>query len=293
MSTKLYRQPLLGIIAFGVAALSQWLGHSLYALLQAAFGDYHYYAFFLTGVGGAVLVARGLNKSEIQATWMGFLGAQFIWVGWFELTFELYAEIFAFPEYVARPDLVSTGGANLLMATMPIMLTIFLLYGFFNRQTKCNLIRWFHRNLRMNPGMPTPDNGRSVARIVAMESIFVIWACYEYWLYVSYFGASETVMTVAYVAWAAWFVYIFRKLLQYPRVGPAFRYAIPVGIIGWGLGEMPSYMGLYDEFWLKPLDYPLTTAIATAVYAAGIVYLANPPQRSPSGGTGAAQTAPA
>lgn len=290
MAATLHKQPVLGLVAFGVAFLSQWLGHSLYALIHAAFGDYHYYASFATGVAGAWLVARGLEAAEIPATWMGFLGAQFIWVGWFELTFELYAEIFAIAPYVAAPGLESAGGANVLMATLPILLVFMLLYGFYNRQTRCNLIRWFHRNLRLTPGMPTADNGRSTARIVAMETIFIIWACYEFWLYVAYFGASEVVMAVAYLGWAAWFLYIFRKLFQYPRVGAAFRYGIPVGIIGWGLGEMPSYMGLYDEFWLKPLDYPLLTLFVTAAYVAGIVYLANPPGRArgPGGAEAAA-----
>lgn len=284
MASALYKQPVIGLVAFGVAFLSQWLGHSLWALIREVFGEYHHYASFLIGAGGAALVARGLKLPEIPATWMAFLGAQFIWVGWFELTFELYAEVFAFPEYTAAPGLVSAGSANLLMATMPIMLTIFLLYGFFNRQTRCNLIRWFHRNLRMTPGMPTSDNGRSIARIVAMETIFVVWACYEFWLYVAYFGATETIMSVGYLGWAAWFAYIFWKLFKYPRVGSAFRYGIPVGIIGWGLGEMPSYMGLYDEFWLKPMEYPLLTLIVTAIYAGGIVYLANPPGRGPDVG---------
>jgi hypothetical protein len=165
------------------------------------------------------------------------------------------------------------------MATLPILLAILLVYGFYNRQTRCNLIRWFHRNLRLSPGMPTPDNGRSIGRIVAMETLFVIWFCYLFWLYVAYVAASETIMAAAYVGWAAWFAYIVSKLMKYPQVGPAFRYAIPVGIVGWGLAEMPSYMGMYDEFWLKPYDYPVTTAVVIALYVAGLAYLANPPAR--------------
>lgn len=280
MNASAYRQPILGLVVFGVSFLSQWLGHSAYTFIHVVFGAYHYYASFLVGLGGALLIARSLKQAEIAATWMGFLGAQFVWVGWFELTFEFYAELFAFPEYTAAPGLVSAGGANLLMATMPIMGTLFLLYGFYNRQTKCNLIRWFHRNLRMTPGMPTSDNGRSIGRIVAMETLFVVWACYLFWLYVSYIGASQNLMIAAYLGWAAWFVYIFVKLLKYPRAGAAFRYAIPVGIIGWGLTEMPSYMGFYDEVWLKPFDYPVSTLVVTALFAAGLAYIA----RSPEGG---------
>lgn len=46
-------------------------------------------------------------------------------------------------------------------------------------------------------------------------------------------------MVAAYLAWAAWFAYIFWRLLKQRRVGAAFRYAIPVGVVGWGLAEMP------------------------------------------------------
>src|SRR5690606_8686360 len=98
-----------------------------------------------------------------------------------------------------------------LMATMPIMMGLFILYGVYNRQTKCNLIRWFHRNLRFNPGMPTNDNGRSFARITAIETIFVTWFCYLFWLYVGYF-LNNTIIMTAYVAWVGWTGYILWKL---------------------------------------------------------------------------------
>jgi hypothetical protein len=286
-----YAQPILGLVAFGVSFLSQWLGHSAFTLIHGVFGDYHYYASLLTGIAGALLIGRGLKQGEIAATWMGFLGAQFVWLGCFELTFEFYAEFFSFPAYEAGPRLVAPGDANMLMATMPIMMAMFLIYGFYNRQTRCNLIRWFHRNLRLTPGVPTPDNGRSFSRIVAMETLFVIWFCYLFWLYVAYIGANQNLMAVAYVTWAVWFFYIFWKLFKFPRVGSAFRYAIPVGIVGWGLIEMPSYMGFYDEVWLKPFQYPITTLIATGLYIAGLVYLANPPERAPRTGEPAATVA--
>jgi len=291
MATALYKQPILGLVAFGVSFLSQWLGHSTYTFIHGVFGEYHYYASFATGVVGSLLIGRSLKQAEIPATWMAFLGAQFVWVGFFELTFEFYSEFFAFPAYTAAPGLVSAGGANMLMATMPILMTVLLVYGFYNRQTQCNLIRWFHRNLRLTPGAPTPDNGRSVGRIVAMESLFVIWFCYEFWLYVAYIGANQNLMVAAYALWATWFVYIFRKLLKFPRVGSSFRYAIPVGVVGWGLTEMPSYMGFYDEIWLKPFDYPLTTLIMVGLYLGGLVYLANPPRRPPRAGGVEAATA--
>ncbi|MBM4195580.1 MAG: hypothetical protein FJ197_00580 [Gammaproteobacteria bacterium] len=283
MAAALYRQPVLGLVAFSVAFLSQWLGHSLWTFIREVFGTWHNGASFLVGLGGAALIGAGLRRDEVSATWMGFLGAQFVWVGWFELMFEFYSEFFRFPEYdTGVPGLIAAPAVTFLMSTLPVMLMMFLFYGFYNRETKCNLMRWVHRTVGLSPGMPGNNSGRSYARIVALETLFVVWFCYLFWLYVSYLLASETAMLVAYGVWATWFAYIFYKLLKYPRAGSAFRYAIPVGIIGWGLMEMPSYLGFYPEMWLKPFDYPVTTLFVSAIYAGGLVYLANPPGGSPS-----------
>ena len=116
------------------------------------------------GAVGAVLIWAGLKRSEVPATWMGFVGALLGWVGWFEFTFEFYAGMFRIPEYTSPTGLPIFAGATVLMATMP-----------------------------------TSDNGRSVGRITAIETIFVTWACYEFWLYVGYMLNNSTIM-VAYVA---------------------------------------------------------------------------------------------
>jgi hypothetical protein len=272
----IYRKPFPGLIAFGVALLSQWLGHSAYTFIHTVAGNYHYALSLLVGAVGAWLVWRSLKQPELGGTWMGFLGATLIWVGWFEFTFEFFAELYQIPPYIASPGVVSNGGSNLLQATMPIAAALFVVYGLFNRQTKCNLMRWVHRNLHMSPGMPTSDNGRSIGRVTAMETLFVIWACYLFWLYVGYFGVTTTVNLIAYGIWAAWCAYIFLKLLKIPRVGHALRYGIPVGVVAWGLVEMPAHFGMYPEIWLKPFKFPVTTLIVLGCFIAGMVYVAVP-----------------
>jgi hypothetical protein len=276
----IYKQPIPGLVAFTLAFLTQWLGHAVWAFVRQVFVGHHHEVSLAVGAVGALIIWKGLKRSEISATWMGLLGGWLIWVGWFEFTFEFYAELFSVPTYTSPTGLPVGGGAPVLMATLPIMLCMLLLYGFFNRQTKCNLIRWFHRNLRVDPGMPTNDNGRSFARIAAMEALFVTWACYLFWLYVSYM-LSQTAIIAAYVGWFAWFIYLLIRLVKVSRVGHAVRYGIPVGIIGWGLAEMPSYTGAYPEFWLKPLEFPLTNSIAAAAFIACFVYVARRDQ-SPS-----------
>lgn len=43
------------------------------------------------GMIGVGLVWFGLKRQENQATWLGYMGAQFIWVGWFEWTWEYFS----------------------------------------------------------------------------------------------------------------------------------------------------------------------------------------------------------
>jgi len=220
---------------------------------------------------------------KYQQRGKGYLGGLFIWVGWFEFGFHYFADVFNVPPYQATPRLISSPDLNLVQASFPIFIGLFVLYGLFNRQTKCNMIRWIHRNLRINPGMPTPDSQRSFARITALETIFVIWFCYAVWLFITYFGASMRLLLVAYAIWAAWFCYIFYRLLKIPRAAYAFRYGIPVGIIGWVLIATPSHMGMFPVVWLKPFEYPLSSIAALAVFALALVSFAR--HRSPVRGS--------
>lgn len=274
MKEALYRKPWPGLVAVTIAFLSQWIGHAGYTIIKVVGGDAYYLLALATGAVGAAVIFAGLKQSEIKGTWMGFVGGLLVWLGWFEFSFVHYANYFNMPVFMAAENLPSAPSSNMLQSTLPIMLALFVLYGLFNRQTKCNMMRWIHRNLRIDPGMPTPDNGRSFAYITALETLFVIWFCYLFWLYVVYFGRTPVAMSVAYLTWFAWFVYLFIKLVKIPRVGHAVRYGIPVGIVGWGLGEMPHYAGLYPEYWLLPFDYPVLNIIMLAVFIGGVVYVA-------------------
>lgn len=277
------RRPFVGLAALAAGLLGQWFRHAAFPLTRAWFGDYYYGSLLVLGAFGAWLIWRGLNQEEIPATWKGYLGGLFIWVGWFEFGFHYFAERFSVPAYQATERLVSSPDLNLVQASFPIFAGLFLLYGLFNRQTKCNMMRWIHRNLRLNPGLPVPNMQRSFARITALETIFVIWFCYAFWLFITYFGASLRILLVSYALWAIWFAYIAYRLVRIPRPGHAFRYGIPVGIIGWVLIATPSHMGLFPVIWLKPFDYPLTSLAALALFVVVMTMFA----RHPGPGRGA------
>jgi len=264
-------------MALAAGFLGQWFRHAVFPLTETIFGTYYYWSLLALGLVGVMLVWKGLDEPEIPATWKGYLGGLFIWVGWFEFGFHYFAETFNIPPYQATPRLVSTPDLNMVQASFPIFIAIFLLFGLFNRQSKCNMMRWIHRNLRINPGMPTPGHQRSFSRTTALETVFVIWFCYAIWLLITYFGASMRLLMIAFALWAAWFAYIFYRLVKIPRPGYAFRYGIAVGIIGWVLVATPSHMGLFPVIWLKPFEYPLSTLTATAVFIAAMLLFASTP----------------
>lgn len=274
------RRPLIGLYALLAGLLGQWFRHTAFPLSQAWFGDYYYWGLLAIGFVGVAIVWRGLDESDIPATWKGYIGGLLIWIGWFEFSFHYFAEIFNVPPFQATARLVSPPDLNLVQASFPIFIAIFVVYGLFNRQTKCNMMRWIHRNLRINPGMPTANNNRSVSRTVALETIFVIWFCYAIWLFITYFGGSMRFMLVSYILWAAWFVYICYRLFKLPRAGYAFRYGIPVGIVGSVLFILPAHMRVYPEIWLKPFEYPFSSLAALGIFVAAIVLFARQPVTS-------------
>lgn len=280
----LYRTPLIGLLGLTVGFLTQPLGHTFYTLIRRAFGEYTYHAAFAIGVAGFVIVWRGLKRDELAATWRGMLGGWLIWIGWFEFCFSFFAKLYDVAPYAVEPGV--QGGysaapqANMLQATVTIMLAIFIVYGLFNLQTKCNLMRWLHRNLHFDPGMPTPDNKRSFARITAMELLFVTWFCYLFWLYAIYLGTRPPgvwwVMGI-YAVWAAWSFYLIYKCTKQVRAAPALRYGVGAGIVLWGTAEMPAHFGAYREYWLHPFDYPVFNLFVFAIFVAGLVAIAKRP----------------
>jgi hypothetical protein len=275
MLDTLYRKPWVGLLGLAIGFLTQPLGHTAYKVIEAASGGALYAVAFAVGVAGLAIVWHGLKQPELKATWMGLLGGWFVWIGWFEYSFKFFAELYTVPGYSVEPEVasgyVAAPQANMLQATVTIMAALFVIYGLFNLQTKCNLMRWLHRNLRFNPGMPTPDNHRSFARITAMEVLFVTWFCYQFWLYAIYLGTQGTGVLLVqglYVLWTIWALYLVYKCTQQIRMAAALRYGVGAGIVLWGSAEMPAHFGAYREYWLYPLEYPIFNTIVTGVFAA-------------------------
>jgi hypothetical protein len=277
----IYKKPLIGLLGLFVGFMTQPLGHTVYTIVEHGSGKGYPIAASVIGVIGLCIVWSGLKRDEHSATMRGLLGGWLIWIGWFEFSFKFFAELYNVPPFPVEPEIANgyaaAPQANILQATLPLMLALLLVYGVFNLQTKCNFMRWFHRNLRFSPGIPTPDNHRSFARITAMEVLFVTWFCYLFWLYMIYFGTQGSGINVivgTYAAWSIWGFYLVYKCTKQVRVAPAIRYGVGAGIVFWAVAEMPAHFGAYKEYWLKPLDYPIFNIVSATLFIAGLVTLA-------------------
>jgi hypothetical protein len=160
------------------------------------------------------------------------------------------------------------GKFAILMSSVVFLVPLFFIYGLTNRETKCSMMRFIFRHSHATPGDPTHGLSRSFARLTAMETIFVKWTVYLFglWVYGPWANAIWGVVLV-------WLVYLVWKLAQLPRLGYAFRYAIPVSTFFWSLTELGSANGYYTEFWLKPGEHPVTMGLALLVFIAGLIPL--------------------
>lgn len=266
---------MLPLAALVAAFLCTPVGTALWSLNHYQLGGaLQYWVAAGWGLLGLLLVALGLGRDELRASLLGFLGGWMIWGGWFQFAFQGFSELLSVPPLYLAPDLPVPGSNGLLIASGPMLLAVFLLYGMLNRETRCAFMRFVMRHGRVSPGVPSAGLRREPARIAAMETLLIIWALNVVWLLVYWavgFGALLWGVFAVYALWALWLV---SRQLRLRRPAYAFRYAIPVGLIAWILVELPAQFGLWPAFWQRPLQYPLGGVLVLALFMASVLVLA-------------------
>ncbi len=272
---------LFALAAFVAPFLATPLGMSVYSLIHHGIGGTaQYVVAFAWGAFGFSLVALGLKQDELRASVLGFLGGWIMWGGWFEFTFQLFANVLRVPGLQIAPGIELPGSNGLQLASTPFLVAIFLLYGMLNRQTKCNFMRFLMRSTQLSPGMPAQGVARSIARTTALEAMFVIWALNSFWLSVFWATAMGTAFFVVLAIYAVWIVWLVTRLLRSTRPGPTLRYGVAVGLLAWILVEMPAQFGLVKEAWRRPLEYPLVAGVILLVFASALAWMLKKSGRS-------------
>lgn len=280
MSRIVDRKILIGA-ALAAAFLCTPVGTALWSLNHyQGGGALQYWLAAIWGGLGIALVALGLRAGEMRAGVLGFLGGWMVWGGWFQFGFQLFAEQLAVPPLEIAPGVALPGANGLLLASAPALLAVLLLYGMLNRETRCAFMRFVMRQGRLSPGQPTPGLRRNVARVVAMETLVIIWALNVLWLLVYWAVGFGALLWVIFAVYAVWALYLVGRQLRITRPAYALRYGIPVGLIAWILIELPAQFGLLPAFWQRPLEWPFASLVVLATFLVSIGLLVWRPSAS-------------
>ncbi|MCL4781099.1 MAG: hypothetical protein KJ049_12975 [Gammaproteobacteria bacterium] len=278
---KLYQAPLPAIIALLIVYVWQGLGHTVMYLMEHKwFPNSVTTVAIFGGFVGAAMVWIGRNKSENAATLLGFCGGSLIWLTWIEFNFVYTADQLGVQEAMwgAKPTLpeyrVMLSSIGVLMAS--------LMYFFYNKDTRCNLFMWLHRNLHLNPGERSSVQQRNICAIVALETIYVTWFCYI-WLLLCYnpeiLGTDHWFTFASMVFFAIWAAYLIQRLWWFQRMAPALRYAIPTAIIAYNINEILEKWGKMDEIWVQPQKYAMEISLALVALVVVVVLAILSPAR--------------
>ena len=248
-----------GFLTFFIVLLTMPIGHAIMVLVQIIFGEFYQFpAAILLGLVGFIFLMVGMGKeNETTATWYGFFSGLFLWTGWVEFSFVYFAQHLNIPPEMVNGDIVTKPEYLLLPSSIGLLLATGVFF-FLNSQTRCRFFIWFHKNLKMNikriPARETPN----IAKITAIETIYVIWTFYVL-LMIAYdpvlFGDYHWFTYSIFFGSMIWSVFLFLRLIKINKIAPAVRYAIPTVVIFWNSIEILGRWNFFEEIWVMPEEY--------------------------------------
>lgn len=208
------------------------------------------------------------QEKETTATWMGFFAGILFWTGWVEFSYVYFAHYLAIEPLMENGKVVTKPEYLLMPSTIGLFFATFLCF-FFNKETRCHCIKWFHRHLKLNLGAPTSSKNRNFATITAMETIYIFWLFYVL-LLIAYdpglLGDRHPVTYTIFFGSLLWSLYLFIRLIKITKMPHAVRYAIPTVVIFWNSIEILARWGFFKEIWIHPGEYKLELSLVFAAF---------------------------
>lgn len=264
-------------VLFGIAT-----GHTILVLMRHALTTGHdistleVLASLTMGACGFYMVWAGRTRGEAIGTWLGFIAGTLLWIGFFELSWKVFA-------HGLNPAPVTYDGIPVLSPELQVIeassVAFLMLMAFLtiNKETRCNLMLWIRRTLRMDAGRPATGKERNFAAITALESIATTWACYIITILLvdPRIIGNPMAMTaqLPFLAIFVWGLYLIWRLAKQKHMAPALRYAIGAGNVNWIWIEAGSRARIYPEIWIKPLQYPVAMTLVVAALIATLVIM--------------------
>lgn len=282
--TRFYRPPWVGLFALIVVFLALPLSHSITTLVNFTVGrEASHLVLMPLGLFSLLLLIWGVRRNEeVSGTLTGFISGYLLWTAW-------AAYSFRFNEISLNMPMPELGEGmrwpiHLLFIQGSIGICVLvLLYFVLDANTRCNAFMWLQRVLRLKLEDRSSVRQRNYCRITFIETLTVIWFCYAISLFMSdvrFLGYYNPITYALLAGLSIWGLYLLTRLVRFTRLMAAVRYAIPTKALFWiPFGEFFPRYGFYEEFWLKPWQYPLEMLTVLAVFA--VLFLISPylPQR--------------
>lgn len=280
-----FKPPAVGVISLIAVIFGIAVGHTTLVLMRHWLSADHdltaseIIASVILGSAGFYLVWVGRLRGEAVGTWLGFIAGTMMWIGFFELSWKIFA-------HALRPAPVTYEGLVILNPELQVIeastaaFLVLMAFLTINKETRCNMMVWIRRQLDMDPGRPMTSKERNFAAVTALESIATTWACYIVTIICVdprlIGNPMSTAAQLPFLAIFVWGIYLIWRLTKQKHMAPALRYAIGVGNVNWIWIEAGSRLKVYPEIWIKPLQYPLAmSAIAATLILAMTVMLRN------------------
>ncbi len=281
---RFYRPPWVGLLALIVVFLALPLSHSITTLVNFTVGrEASHLVLMPLGLFSLLLLIWGVRRNEeVSGTLTGFISGYLLWTAW-------AAYSFRFNEISLNMPMPELGEGmrwpmHLLFIQGSIGICVLvLLYFVLDANTRCNAFMWLQRVLRLKLEDRSSVRQRNYCRITFIETLTVIWFCYAISLFMSdvrFLGYYNPITYALLAGLSLWGLYLLTRLVRFTRLMAAVRYAIPTKALFWiPFGEFFPRYGFYEEFWLKPWQYPLEMLAVLAVFA--VLFLISPylPQR--------------
>lgn len=283
MTTASYfRPPYVGLIALIAVLFGIATGHTILVLMRHLLGADHDLTqaevgvSLIMGAAGFYMVWGGRTQGEALGTWIGFIAGTMLWIGFFELGWKVFARALdpapvmyeSLP--VLNPELQVIEASTIAFLMLMAFLTI-------NKETRCNLMLWIRRQLKMDAGRAVTGKERNFAAITALESVATTWACYIITIVLVDPRIIGNPMSMTaqlpFLAIFFWGLYLVWRISKQKHMAPALRYAIGAGNVNWIWIEAGSRAKIYPEIWIKPLQYPLEMGLIVTVLVAALVIM--------------------